>query len=137
MMDKKIARVFPRKTKVSPIDELSFFGLPPRLILPKIDEVHVSVTFSWDLDKAEWLADQWQTVAPVKIGGPGVVLVVKFLNLECIYLMAMLLPLAAVQTDVGFAMSGKETVIFANYLFVTDGTFWTTICLPVLMNTCD
>ena len=41
----KIARVFPRKTAATPDDPLAFFGLPPMLALPEIDEVHVSVTF--------------------------------------------------------------------------------------------
>ena len=35
------------------------------------DEVHVSVTFSWDLPVAEMLAYQWKHVAPVSIGGPA------------------------------------------------------------------
>ena len=33
------------------------------------DEVHVSVTFTADKPKAEWLAKQWQDIAPVKVGG--------------------------------------------------------------------
>jgi Fe-S oxidoreductase len=33
------------------------------------DEVHVSVSFSWDLKRAEELAKEWKFVAPVKIGG--------------------------------------------------------------------
>lgn len=33
------------------------------------DEVHVDVTFTADLDKAEQLAEEWLLVAPVKIGG--------------------------------------------------------------------
>jgi hypothetical protein len=68
----KIARVFPRKTKASPIDELCFFDVPPMLYLPEIDEVHVSVTFTFDIAKAEGLAYQWgQVGVPVKIGGPA------------------------------------------------------------------
>ena len=35
------------------------------------DEVHVSVTFTWDIPIAEWLAKQWEPVATVKIGGPA------------------------------------------------------------------
>ena len=27
------------------------------------DEVHVSVTFTWDIPIAEWLAKQWEPVA--------------------------------------------------------------------------
>jgi hypothetical protein len=33
------------------------------------DEVHVDVTFTWDKPYAESLSEQWQHVAPVKIGG--------------------------------------------------------------------
>lgn len=68
----KIARVFPRKTAATPDDPLAFFGLPPMLALPEIDEVHVSVTFTYDKPKAEALAYQWEIVGvPVKVGGPA------------------------------------------------------------------
>lgn len=70
MENRVIARVFPRRTKATPIDELSFCG-QPEIFLPKIDEVHISVTFTYDLAKAEKLARMWETVAPVKIGGPA------------------------------------------------------------------
>jgi hypothetical protein len=67
-----IARVFPRRTKASPADELAFFDEPPlTLDLSHIAEVHVSVTFTWDVRHAEWLMRQWEPVAPVKIGGPA------------------------------------------------------------------
>lgn len=45
---KKIARVFPRKTKATPDDDLCFFGPPPLLNMPEVDEVHISVTFTYD-----------------------------------------------------------------------------------------
>lgn len=70
----KIARVFPRKTKASPTDELCFFGLPPiRELIPKdIEEVHVSTAFTYDKTYAEYLAYQWDTLGiPVKVGGPA------------------------------------------------------------------
>lgn len=39
---------------------------------PEVDEVHVSVTFTYDLRRAEWLAKQWEVLGvPVKIGGPA------------------------------------------------------------------
>uniref|UniRef100_A0A6M3JRY7 Radical SAM superfamily protein n=1 Tax=viral metagenome TaxID=1070528 RepID=A0A6M3JRY7_9ZZZZ len=66
----RVARVFPRKTKASPNDNLSFFG-PPGLFPPSVDEVHISITFDWDLSQAEYLTDEWSRVAPVKIGGPA------------------------------------------------------------------
>jgi hypothetical protein len=66
----RIARVFPRKTKASPTDDLAFFG-EPGLFPPEVDAVHVSVAFSWDLPEAERLAKEWERVAPVSIGGPA------------------------------------------------------------------
>lgn len=66
-----LARVFPSRTKATPDDALAFSGPPPLLFPPEVDAVHVSVTFSWDIPYAEWLAEQWQMVAPVTIGGPA------------------------------------------------------------------
>jgi hypothetical protein len=63
----RVIRVFPRKTKATPDDALAYFG-PPDLFA-EADEVHVSVTFTWDKPYAEQLAEQWRHVAPVKIGG--------------------------------------------------------------------
>jgi hypothetical protein len=63
----RIIRVFPRKTKATPCDELAYFGPPDRNA--EADEVHVSVTFTYDKAFAEYLADQWKHVAPVRIGG--------------------------------------------------------------------
>jgi len=65
----KIIRVFPRRTKATPTDELAYFG-PPDLFA-EADEVHISVTFTYDLKRAEELEKQWRHVAPVKIGGPA------------------------------------------------------------------
>jgi hypothetical protein len=67
----KIARVFPSKTKATPNDTLCFFSSPRAFFNPKVDEVHISVTFTWDLKRAELLEKQWSKVAPVKIGGPA------------------------------------------------------------------
>lgn len=68
----KILRVFPRKTKATPDDDLVFINTPPPLILPEADEIHVSVTFTWDIPRAEELVHQWEAVGvPVKVGGPA------------------------------------------------------------------
>jgi hypothetical protein len=67
MTEPRIIRVFPRKTKATPTDALAYFGPPDRLA--EADEVHVSVTFTYDKAWAEYLAEQWKHVAPVKIGG--------------------------------------------------------------------
>ena len=66
----RIIRVFPRRTKATPVDDLVRIGTPPGLF-DEADEVHISVTFTWDLPFAEKLARQWRDVAPVKIGGPA------------------------------------------------------------------
>ncbi len=69
-MENKIIRVFTHKTSYTPVDDYAFVGLPP-LTLPEHKEVHVSCAFSWDKDKAEELAFQWEgrTNKPVKLGG--------------------------------------------------------------------
>ena len=67
---KKIARVFPRKTTASPDDHMAFFDAPG-MFPPDVDEVHISVTFSYDIPKAEQLMRAWRHIAPVKIGGPA------------------------------------------------------------------
>jgi hypothetical protein len=63
----RVIRVFPRKTKATPDDDLVRFGAPS--LFDEADEVHVSVTFTYDIPKAEHLAEQWKHVALVKIGG--------------------------------------------------------------------
>ena len=72
-MDKRIARVFPRRTNMTPIDALAFIDCgPPLLAMPEVDEVHISVAFTWDMPKAEQLAREWEAVGvPVKMGGPA------------------------------------------------------------------
>jgi hypothetical protein len=68
-----IARVFPRRTKATPVDDYAFIGEPPLpcCIPEDISEVHVSVTFTWDLQEADRLAVAWSRIAPTKIGGPA------------------------------------------------------------------
>ena len=51
-----IARVFPSRTAQTPVDEYAFVGDPPLFLPPDITEVHVSVTFSWDLPEARRLS---------------------------------------------------------------------------------
>lgn len=65
----RIIRVFPRRTKATPTDELAVVGDPRFFDLA--DEVHISVAFEWDMPEAERLAQAWRYVAPVKIGGPA------------------------------------------------------------------
>lgn len=73
MNEKKIARVFITKTSMTPEDDMAFIDCPPPLLaLPEMDEIHISVTFTWDMQRAEWLEKQWRAVGvPVKMGGPA------------------------------------------------------------------
>lgn len=67
----KIIRVFPQRTSYTPKDDMVFIGDPP-LDRPAADEVHISVTFTWDRLKSEYLAKAWRQYYPVvKIGGPA------------------------------------------------------------------
>lgn len=67
----RIARVFPQgKTIWTPTDQDCYFG-PPELFTPSYDEVHISVVFTWDKNKAEQLAKNWEGHGKVIIGGPA------------------------------------------------------------------
>lgn len=74
-MGKRILRVFPSRTSMTPTDPLAFVGEPP-LFRPEVgdvDEVHISVTFTWDVEEGHRLRDAWaQHYAIVKIGGPAI-----------------------------------------------------------------
>ena len=72
----KILRVFPHRTNATPDDELVRIGHPDMLDPPEgIDEIHISVTFTWDLDEAKRLHAAWMEVrpkwVPVLLGGPA------------------------------------------------------------------
>jgi len=68
----RIARVFPTRTAQSPDDEDAYFG-PPGLFTPEYDEVHVSVSFTWDIERADQLAREWQRISRiVRIDGPAI-----------------------------------------------------------------
>ncbi len=58
-MSMKIIRVFPRKTNMTPDDDLAFTTGPPLYELEH-HPVHVSVTFTWDRARGDALAKQWQ-----------------------------------------------------------------------------
>jgi hypothetical protein len=67
----KIIRVFPRKTKWTPIDDLAFVGDPP-LFRPPEMPVKVSVTFTWDIKEGQRLQRAWaQYYSDVQLGGPA------------------------------------------------------------------
>ena len=64
-------RVFTRRNKWTPTDPLSFVGWPP-LFRPPEQPVHISVTFTWDIDQGQRLRDAWAVYYnDVQIGGPA------------------------------------------------------------------
>jgi len=65
----KLIRVFPRRTKATPDDDLVYTSEPD--MFAEADEIHVSVAFTWDIPRAERLAKAWERVAPVNVGGPA------------------------------------------------------------------
>lgn len=69
-------RVFPRKTKWTPTDELAFVGIPEKPIYLKLKYGHmpvrISVAFTWDIPLAEKLYRAWHQVSDdVQMGGPA------------------------------------------------------------------
>lgn len=67
----KILRVFPRRTRATPDDPDVRIGAPILFDSFDYDEIHISVTFTWDLPIAENLVKQWEPYGAVKIGGPA------------------------------------------------------------------
>lgn len=66
-------RVFPSQTFWTPTDDLAFIGERGLFHPPDPDtQVRISVTFTWDMDEAERIADSWASYyRDVKIGGPA------------------------------------------------------------------
>ena len=63
----KTIRVFPRKTKATPDDDLAVVGDPG--LFHQADQVLVDCTFTWDIPEAERLAEAWKIIAPIELGG--------------------------------------------------------------------
>ncbi|MBP2638876.1 MAG: hypothetical protein H6Q72_4783 [Firmicutes bacterium] len=65
-------RVFPRRTEMTPVDDMAFYDVPG-LFIPPHDEVHICCVFTWDKARAEYLQRNWEGVTdkPVLIGGPA------------------------------------------------------------------
>lgn len=74
--DGRILRVFPRRTSDTPTDAYAVVGEPSLWIPENIREVHVSVTFTWDVNEGKRLVEAWASdpriTAPVRIGGPAI-----------------------------------------------------------------
>jgi len=69
-----LLRVVPRRTSHTPKDRLAFVGDPPLFRPPPgdVSEVHISVSFTWDLVEAERLRRAWSAFYPVvRVGGPA------------------------------------------------------------------
>ena len=66
----KELRIFPRRTNATPDDENVIINWQPNLF-DFADKINISVTFSYDMKKAELLYNQWKHVAPTEMGGPA------------------------------------------------------------------
>ena len=64
-------RVFARRTKWTPTDDLAFYDEPPLYDLPDLP-VHISVTFTWDVERGALLMASWaMTGKEILLGGPA------------------------------------------------------------------
>ena len=71
---KQILRVFPERTALTPTDDLVVVGAPGLIEPPPFDEIHVSCTFTWQLDQAQEIAEAWARKYPsvhTMKGGPA------------------------------------------------------------------
>jgi hypothetical protein len=67
----EMIRVFPRRTKWTPMDETAFVG-DPQLIRPPEQPVRISCTFTWDFEEARRLERSWRRFySDVQVGGPA------------------------------------------------------------------
>lgn len=70
-MSSEIIRVFARRTKFTPVDDLAFYDAPPMFPVPDLP-VCVSITFTWDIAKGKRLVVAWKDKCrPVLLGGPA------------------------------------------------------------------
>lgn len=70
-MINKIIRVFPRRTKWTPTDKLSFIGWPP-LFRPPDLPVKISCVFTWDIPVCKSLLRAWSDYySDCSLGGPA------------------------------------------------------------------
>lgn len=64
--------MFPRRTNATPDDEFVHIG-HPGLFRPEVDEVHISVTFQYDVKESELIRKAWEEIGYISyIGGPAI-----------------------------------------------------------------
>ncbi len=71
----KIARVFPVKTNYCPTDKDCYFDCPDMFTPKDYDEIHISVTFTWDIPKASRIQCGWGWLYPpekIRLGGVAI-----------------------------------------------------------------
>ena len=75
---KRILRVFPRRTSYTPSDPLVYISngslqIPILQLLPEFDEVHISCVFTWDKQHCRELERMFRNLTnkPVYLGGPA------------------------------------------------------------------
>ena len=64
--------MFPTKTSMTPIDKDAYYDTPD-LFTPQYDEAHISITFTWDIEKGRRIANAWDKHAKkIKVGGVAI-----------------------------------------------------------------
>lgn len=136
-----IARVFPRKTAMSPTDDLAFFGEPTLeniadCMRKGVGEVHISVTFTWDLQRAEDLYYAWQILGvPVEVGGPAFDDRMGDFTPGLYLREGMIFTSRGCTKDAGSApFRAVHTARSRNSRFMTAGTSWTITSLQPARN---
>lgn len=70
-IEENMIRVFPRRTKWTPADDLAFIGDPP-LFRPPEMPVRISCTFTWDIQESLRLERSWgRFYSDIHVGGPA------------------------------------------------------------------
>ena len=71
---KRLLRVFPERTSLTPTDDLAVIGAPGLIDPPEFDEIHVSCTFTWHIEEAAVIYRKWENQypkSPMSFGGPA------------------------------------------------------------------
>lgn len=72
--ERAIMRVFPRRTRCTPDDDMAVVGSPTLFSIAtaaRCDEIHISVTFTDDIEVGSKLAREWGKIKPTRVGGPA------------------------------------------------------------------
>ena len=129
---KRLIRVFPRRTKATPLDDLARSPskgaiLPFPGFLDEADEIHIDVTFTQDTPKAEMLASNGSMSRPLR--SAGLLTVTTLWISRQVFTLSRVTPSrrAVARADVGSVRSGSAAAKLRRFRSLTGGIFLTTI----------